>query len=142
MSDEITLKDRIKLEKAGLSIRKNRKRNTSSTIRKNLSGPYKSESEKVKKSLAKDAAKMKTAPDAKRHRKLAEEYMSAKKKLSTEYLKDLKKSVKAYKSGGKRGKAYAKQHFTRKKLMGRKLKKIETDLSIRVRKAEKNAKNR
>ena len=137
------LKDEMRLKRSDLRIRRSsgNRKNTDWELRRLQSGTYKGhlkkESAKLKKELASDTAKLKTDPKAKRHPKLVKQYMDKKKRMAETYLKDIKQSIRGHRSGGKAGKAYAKQHPLRKKLMGREFQKYKEKLSIRVREKEK-----
>ena len=113
---------------------KNLKRNTGSTVKQNKPTSQWVDKEKLKskKALASTAKKLKTASDLKTptQKKAAKEFQTAEIKAHKKYLKDLEKSVKAGKGGTQSGKAFAKQHPTRAKLMGRKLNKLKSGLSI------------
>jgi len=138
---KIKLADQMKAERNDLRINRysgNRKNKDYELRKMNSSGAFiKKQEAQIKKESDRDTAKLKTDPKAKRHPKLVKEYLDKKKRMAEAYLKDVKKSVKGYKSGGKSGKAYAKQHPLRKKLMGREFQKYKEKLSIRVREKEK-----
>tara|TARA_R110002051_G_scaffold899_1_gene4462 strand:- start:54 stop:419 length:366 start_codon:yes stop_codon:yes gene_type:complete len=113
---------------------KNLKKNTGSTVKKNKPTSYwvNKEKKKSEKQLALTAKKLKTAPDIKTpaQKRAAKKFQAAEIKAHKTYLKDLEKSVKAHKGGTQRGKAFASQHKTRVTLMGRKLNKLKSGLSI------------
>jgi len=113
---------------------KNLKRNTGTTAKKHKPASHwvNKEKKKSEKKLARTAKKLKTAPDIKTpaQKRAAKKFQAAEIKAHKTYLKDLEKSVKAHKGGTQRGKAFASQHKTRVTLMGRKLNKLKSGLSI------------
>ena len=113
---------------------KNLKKNTGETVKKNTRGAafIKEQKAKVKKQLETTAKKLKTAKDldTPKRKALAKKYQAAEVKATNAYLKDLSKSVKGIKGGTQRGRALASQHKTRATLIGRKLNKLKSGLSI------------
>tara|TARA_B110000285_G_C14570692_1_gene357688 strand:- start:55 stop:474 length:420 start_codon:yes stop_codon:yes gene_type:complete len=136
------LGDRIKLEKANLQVNKNRKSNTGSTVRKNkpIKQVIKKEKLKSKKVLALTAKKLKTASDMKtpKQKEAGKKFQAAEIEAHKKYLKDVEKSLKAHRSGTQSGKAFAKQHNTRKTLIGRKFNKVKNKLRSGLSIGEKN----
>ena len=121
---------------------KNLKRNTGSTVKKNISTSKLVNKEKLKskKVLALTAKKLKTASDMKtpKQKEAGKKFQTAQIEAHNKHLKDFEKSIKAHKGATQSGKAFAKQHPTRKTLTGRTLNKLKNKLRSGLSISSKN----
>ena len=115
-----------------MGVDKNLKRNTGSTVKKNISTSKLVNKEKLKskKVLALTAKKLKTASDMKtpKQKEAGKKFQAAEIEAHKKYLKDAEKSLKGHRGGTQSGKAFAEQHHTRKTLTGRTLNKLKNKL--------------